>query len=86
MSRQDIKPPRKRSLITAAVGAFLLAGIVVGYGFIDRAQSKQEVVDWTKAQAVPTVALAQPLPSSPQQTLTLPGNIQPLNKAAITRG
>src|SRR5207302_8860468 len=83
MSRQDIKPPRKRSLITAAVGAFLLACLVVGYGFIDRAQSKQEVVDWTEAQAVPTVALAQPLPSSPQQTLTLPGNIQPLNKAAI---
>lgn len=74
---------RKRSLITAAAGAVLLAAIVVGYGFIDRAQSKQEVVDWTKAQAVPTVALAQPLSSSPQQTLTLPGNIQPLNKAAI---
>ncbi|HWX06670.1 MAG TPA: efflux RND transporter periplasmic adaptor subunit, partial [Bradyrhizobium sp.] len=35
------------------------------------------------AQAVPTVALAQPLPSSANQTLTLPGNIQPLNKAAI---
>jgi multidrug efflux pump subunit AcrA (membrane-fusion protein) len=83
MSSDDIKPPGKRSLMTAAAGAVLLAGIVVGYGLIDRAESKQEVVDWTQAQAVPTVALAQRLPSSPQQTLSLPGNIQPFNKAAI---
>jgi RND family efflux transporter MFP subunit len=83
MSSEDIKTPSKRSLLTAATGAVLLAAIVVGYGFSDRAQSKQEVVQWTNAQAVPTVALAQPLPSSSNQTLTLPGNIQPLNKAAI---
>jgi RND family efflux transporter MFP subunit len=83
MNSEDIKTPSKRSLLTAATGAVLLAAIVVGYGFIDRAQSKQEVVQWTNAQAVPTVALAQPLPSRSNQTLTLPGNIQPLNKAAI---
>jgi RND family efflux transporter MFP subunit len=83
MNSEDIKTPSRRSLLTAATGAVLLAAIVVGYGFIDRAQSKQEVAQWTNAQAVPTVALAQPLPSSANQTLTLPGNIQPLNKAAI---
>ncbi len=83
MSSEDIKPPSKRSLITAAAGALLLAGVVVGYGFVDRAQSKQEVVQWTDTQAIPTVALAEPLPGSSNQTLTLPGNIQPLNKAAI---
>src|SRR5580700_4800646 len=83
MNSEDIKTPSKRSLLTAATGAVLLAANVVGYGFVDRAQSKQEVAQWTNAQAVPTVALAQPLPSSANQTLTLPGNIQPLNKAAI---
>ncbi len=83
MSPEDIKPPSKRSLITAATGAVLLAGVVVGYGFVDRAQSKQEVVQWTNTQATPTVALAEPLPGSQNQTLTLPGNIQPFNKAAI---
>jgi RND family efflux transporter MFP subunit len=83
MPPEDIKPPGKRSLWTAAAGAALLAGVVVGYGFIERAESKQEVVQWTDTQATPTVALAQPLPSSPHQTLTLPGNIQPYNKAAI---
>jgi RND family efflux transporter MFP subunit len=61
----------------------LLAGVVVGYGFIDRAKSKQEVVQWTNTQTIPTVALAQLIPGSSHQTLTLPGNIQPFNKAAI---
>src|ERR1700726_4591147 len=83
MASQDIKAPSRRSLVTAATAAVLLAGVVVGYGFIDRAQSKQEVVQWTNTQAITTVALAQLVPGSSQQTLTLPGNIQPFNRAAI---
>jgi RND family efflux transporter MFP subunit len=83
MPTDDIKPPSRRSLLTAATAAVILAGVVVGYGFLDRAQSKQEVVEWTNAQAVPTVALAQMIPGSANQTLTLPGNIQPFNRAAI---
>jgi RND family efflux transporter MFP subunit len=83
MPPEDIKPPSRRSLITAATAAVLVAGVVIGYGFIDRAQSKQEVVDWTNTQAIPTVALAQLMPGSSHQTLTLPGNIQPFNRAAI---
>src|SRR6202790_844225 len=83
MATQDIKTPSRRSLLTAATAAVLLAGIVVGYGFIDRAQSKQEVVQWTNTQAITTVALAQLIPGSTHQTLTLPGNIQPFNRAAI---
>ncbi|MHB8272844.1 efflux RND transporter periplasmic adaptor subunit [Bradyrhizobium sp.] len=83
MPSQDIKAPGRRSLLTAATAAFLLAGAVVGYGFIERAQSKQEVVQWTNTQAIPTVALAQLIPGATHQTLTLPGNIQPFNKAAL---
>jgi RND family efflux transporter MFP subunit len=83
MSSEDVKAPSRRSLLTAATAAVLLAGVVVGYGFVNRAQSKQEVVNWTNAQSMPTVALAQPIPGSSQQTLTLPGNIQPFNRAAI---
>src|SRR6195952_386474 len=83
MPSQDIKTPGRRSLLTAATAALLLASAVVGYGFIERAQSKQEVVQWTNAQAIPTVALAQPIPGGSHQTLTLPGNIQPFNKAAL---
>ena len=83
MSSEDIKAPSRRSLLTAATAAVLLASVVVGYGFVGRAQSKQEVVQWTNTQAIPTVALAQLIPASPHQTLTLPGNIQPYNRAAI---
>src|SRR3978361_2348693 len=83
MASQDIKTPTRRSLLTTAAAAALVAAVVVGYGFISRVQSKQEVVAWTQAQAVPTVALAQLTPASANQTLTLPGNVQPLNKAAI---
>src|SRR5947209_14341421 len=83
MPFEDIKAPSPRSLLTTAAAAFLLAVIVVGYGFMTRAQSKQEVLDWSMVQSVPTVALAQLIPGNPQQTLTLPGNIQPFNRAAI---
>jgi RND family efflux transporter MFP subunit len=83
MPTEDIKPPSRRSLLTAATAAVLAAGIVVGYGFMTRAQSKQEVVQWTDTQAIPTVALAQLIPGNPHQALTLPGNIQPFNRAAI---
>jgi RND family efflux transporter MFP subunit len=83
MPTEDIKAPSRRSLLTAAAAAVLLASIVVGYGFMTRAQSKQEVVQWTNTQATPTVALAQPIAGGTHQTLTLPGNIQPFNRAAI---
>src|ERR1700710_2248528 len=83
MPSQDIKAPSRRSLLTATAAAFLLASAVVGYGFIERAQSKEEVVQWTSSQAIPTVALAQLIPGGTHQTLTLPGNIQPFNRAAI---
>lgn len=83
MPSEDIKAPSRRNLLTAAAAAVLVASIVVGYGFMNRAQSKQEVVQWTSAQAIQTVALAQPIPGGTHQTLTLPGNIQPFNRAAI---
>jgi RND family efflux transporter MFP subunit len=83
MHSEDIKAPGRRSLLTVATAAVLLAAVVVGYGFMNRAQSKQEVVDWTNTQAIPTVALARFIPGNPHQTLTLPGNIQPFNRAAI---
>src|SRR6267378_6862412 len=83
MPSEDIKAPGRRSLVTAAAAAVLLASVVVGYGFMTRAQSKQEVVQWTNTQTIPTVALAKLIPGGTHQTLTLPGNIQPFNRAAI---
>src|SRR3982074_1004921 len=74
MPSEDIKAPGRKSLLTAAAAAVLMAGIVLSYGFIGRAQSKQEVVDWTNTHAIPTVALAARLTGSSHHTLTLPGN------------
>jgi RND family efflux transporter MFP subunit len=83
MPSEDIKAPSRRSLVTVATASVLVASAVVGYGFMTRAQSKQEVVQWTTTQTIPTVALAQSIPGGTHQTLTLPGNIQPFNRAAI---
>src|SRR5438270_953741 len=83
MPSEDIKAPGRKSLLTAAAAAVLMAGVVLSYGFIGRAQSKQEVVDWTNTHAIPTVALAGLIPGSSHQTLTWPGNIQPFSRAAI---
>src|SRR5713101_8831689 len=83
MPPKDIEAPSRKSLLTAATVAITITAIVLGHGFIDRAQSKQEVVQWTDTQATPTVALAQSIPGGSHQTLTLPGNIQPFNRAAI---
>src|ERR1700726_3714454 len=83
MASQYIKAPSRRSLVTAATAAVLLAGIVVGYGFLGRAQRKQEVGQWPNTPAIRTVGLGPRIPGSTHQTLTLPGNIQPFNRAAI---
>lgn len=83
MKPDTIKSPSGRSLIVTASVAVLAATIVLGYGFVDRASSTQQITQWTIAQAEPSVSLAKFVAGSPQQILTLPGNIQPLNKAAI---
>jgi RND family efflux transporter MFP subunit len=57
--------------------------VLVANGLVSRARSKQELTQWTNAQAIPTVALAPITRSDAGQSLILPGNIQPYNKAAI---
>jgi RND family efflux transporter MFP subunit len=83
MSSQPIKTPRPRRLFMVGAIALLAAGAIAANGLISRARGKQDLVQWTTAQAVPTVALAQIAHSDTGRTLILPGNIQPYNKAAI---
>ena len=73
----------RRRLIIAGTIALTAAGALVANGLVSRARSKQELVQWTNAQAIPTVALAQITHDDAGQSLILPGNIQPYNKAAI---
>src|SRR5258708_2408743 len=83
MSSQPVKTPNPRGFLLAGIIALVAAGAIAANGLISRASSKQDLVQWTNAQAVPTVALAKLARGDAQQSLILPGNIQPYYKAAI---
>jgi RND family efflux transporter MFP subunit len=83
MSSQPLKMPKPRRLLLVGLVALVAAGAIAANGLISRARSTQNLVQWTGAQAVPTVALAALVRGNTEQSLVLPGNIQPFNKAAI---
>jgi RND family efflux transporter MFP subunit len=83
MSDTLIKTPNRRSLILIGTVVIALAVGIAAEGVVSRARSTQAVAQWTDQQAIPVVALANLQLDAAQQTLTLPGNIQPFNKAAL---
>jgi membrane fusion protein, multidrug efflux system len=84
MSSQRVKTPRPRRLLLAGIILVGAAAAIAATGLVGRARSRQDLVQWTNAQAVPTVALAQlARGDGGQQRLVLPGTIQPYNKASI---
>ena len=83
MSAEPITHPSSRGLRLLAMAAFITAGIVLARGLDERAGAKTELVHWTHEQAVPTVALAKVEKGAAFRSLSLPGTIQPYNRAAI---
>jgi RND family efflux transporter MFP subunit len=83
MSQQPLKTPRLRQLLLIGAIALIAAGSIAVNGFISRSRTNQDLMQWTSAQAVPTVALAQIVHGDAAQSLILPGDVQPFNKAAI---
>jgi RND family efflux transporter MFP subunit len=83
MSPEPVKTPSRRRLLLVGLVAVAIAGAVAANGIMQRARGMQEVAQWTNQQAVPTVQLAQIATSPAQQSLTLPGTIQPYAKAEI---
>ena len=83
MSQQSVKTPRLRRLLLVGIIAAVAAGSIAVNGLISRHRTNQDLVKWSSAQAIPTVALAQLVHGDAAQMLILPGDIQPLNKAAI---
>ncbi|HMA49901.1 MAG TPA: efflux RND transporter periplasmic adaptor subunit [Magnetospirillaceae bacterium] len=83
MSSEPVTPPNKRRLRQIGLGALVLAGLVAGAGIAARLHASQSRSSWTDAQAVPSVSLVKPTPDAGGAALTLPGTIQPINKAAI---
>jgi RND family efflux transporter MFP subunit len=83
MSQQSDMTPRLRRLVLIGIIVAVAAGSIAVNGLISRHRTNQDLVKWSNAQAIPTVALAQLVHGDAAQLLILPGDIQPLNKAAI---
>jgi RND family efflux transporter MFP subunit len=83
MSAQPVQTSRLRRLLLVGIIALIAAGAIATNGLVSRARSKQDLVQWTNAQANPTVALAKLARGDAAQSVILPGDIQPYNKAAI---
>src|SRR6266849_4278649 len=83
MSSQPLKTLSPRQLLLVGIIALIAAGAIAANGLISRGRSKQDLVQWTNAQAVPTVALAKLVRGDVEQRLILPGGIQPYSKATI---
>src|SRR3984893_17413456 len=83
MSSQPPKTLSPRQLLLVGIIALIAAGAIAANGLIGRARSNQDLVQWTNAQAVPTVALAKLVRGDGEQKLILPGSIQPYSKAIL---
>src|ERR1700674_854388 len=83
MSSHPFQTPKLSRLLLVGLIFVIAAGAIAANGIISRARTTQDLVQWTNAQAVPTVALAQLQHGNAAQSLILPGHIQPYNKAAI---
>jgi RND family efflux transporter MFP subunit len=83
MSSEHIKTPNPRRLVLIGTAALAVAVTVAATGIMVRAHSERAVAQWTNRQVVPTVALAKLEHGDAQETLTLPGTIQPYYKASI---
>ena len=59
-----------------AISAILLCILYLGYRIYEHNSGAAALREETLAGAVPTVAIINPKPSPPTETITLPGNIQ----------
>jgi len=83
MQAEPIKPPNPGRLRLIGLVSLTAAGLVAAGGITARFAADRERAAWTEAQAVPTVSLAKLAPDRGPVLLTLPGTIQPINKATI---
>ncbi len=74
---------RNFSLRTAAIAAVAIAVLVVAFGVFTRVRAEQQLTTWTSAQSTPIVSVITPKATGTGDALTLPGNVQALNSAAI---
>lgn len=83
MSAEPTKTPSRRLLLLAGTTTLVLAGGIATLGIVDRATASRQLVQWTDRQAIPTVQLAKLERGAAEQSLVLPGTIQPYSMAPI---
>src|SRR5437763_320523 len=83
MSSKPIKAPRRFRLLLIGALALAGAGAIAAAGITSRVRATQELAQWSKRQAVPTVALAALTHDGAPQILRLPGAIQAYDRAEL---
>jgi RND family efflux transporter MFP subunit len=83
MNPEPIIAPSRRRLLLVGTTAFAIFGIVAVAGIVARVHAERQLVQWTNQEAAPTVQLAKLDGGAAEQSLLLPGNIQPYFKASI---
>jgi RND family efflux transporter MFP subunit len=75
-------PPSGKTRWVAAIALLIAIGIAVA-GILERRHQESEVTQWTREQAVPTVATITPKQGVSGQELVLPGDIEAWYEAPI---
>lgn len=75
--------PDNRTLKRVGIGAAVVALAIVGVGVASRINATNELRSTAEDAAIPTVAVVSPVMGDGNGTLTLPGNVQAFNSAAI---
>src|SRR5260370_37140693 len=83
MSQEPIRTPSRRLLLFAGTATLVIAVGIATLGIVDRAAANRQLVQWTDQQGVPTVQLAKLERGAGEQSLILPGTIQPDTMAPI---
>ncbi len=83
MSMEPLKIPSRRRLMIAAAIALAIAAAIVVAGVTKRFLAGHMLAEDVTKSSVPIVSLAKLTPGSGQDTLTVPGTIQPFTRALI---
>jgi len=79
--RRPHRRPRRLGLTGGIV--LVLAVATAIWGIYSREESEAALTDWTRKQAIPTVAVAHPTQNTGAQKLVLPGDVQAFYEAPI---